>query len=87
MATRQRQARTKQAAPSNLSSSRPLSQDFDSLHFPNGHLAQRFHKNFMGKAVTSLFYIDIDDFFDITIYGRTLPQMLRKWGEALDIEE
>lgn len=41
----------------------------------------------MGKAVTSLFYIDIDDFFDITIYGRTLPQMLRKWGEALDIEE
>ena len=32
-----RGARTKHAAPTNLSSSRPLSQDFDNLHFPNGH--------------------------------------------------
>ena len=41
----------------------------------------------MGKAITPSFYIDIDDFFDITICGRTLPQMLRQWDEALGIEE
>ena len=41
----------------------------------------------MGKAVSPLFYMDIDDFSDITICGRTLPQMLRQWDEALGIEE
>ena len=41
----------------------------------------------MGKAVTPSFYIDIDNFTDITICGRTLPQMLRQWDEALGIEE
>ena len=41
----------------------------------------------MGKAVTTSFYLDIDDFFDITICGRTLPQILRQWDEALGIEE
>ena len=83
----QRRVQTKQAAPSNLSSSRPLSQDFNSLHFPNGQIAQRFNTNFMGKTTTSLFYIKIDDFSDITIYGKTIPQTLRQWDEALGIEE
>ena len=78
MAARQRRAQTKQTASSNPSSSRPLSQDFDSLHFSNGHVAERFHKNFMGKMVTSSFYIDIDNFSDITICGRTIPQTLRQ---------
>ena len=31
--------------------------------------------------------MDIDDFSDITICGRTLPQILRQWDEALSIEE
>ena len=31
--------------------------------------------------------MDIDDFSDITICGRTLPQILRQWDEALGIEE
>ena len=87
MASRPRRTRTKQTAPSNPSSSWPLSQDFDSLHFPNGQLTQRFHEKFMGKVVTPLFYMDINDFFDITICGRTLPQMLRQCDEALGIEE
>ena len=77
MASRPRRTRTKQAAPSNPSSSRPLTQDFDSLHFPNGQLAQRFHEKFMGKVVITSFYIDIDDFSDDIICGRTLAQMLR----------
>ena len=78
MAARQRRAQTKQTASSNPSSSRPLSQDFDSLHFPNGHMAQGFHKNFMEKVVTSSFYIDIEDLSDIIICGRTIPQTLRQ---------
>ena len=41
----------------------------------------------MGKPVTPSFYMDIDDFSDIIICGRTLPQMLRQWDEALGIEE
>ena len=87
MASRPRRARAKQVAPSNPSSSRPLTQDFDNLHFPNGQLTQRFHEKFMGKPVTPSFYMDIDDFSDITICSRSLPQMLRQWDEALGIEE
>ena len=41
----------------------------------------------MGKLVTPSFYMDIDDFSNITICGRPLPQMLRQWDEALGIEE
>ena len=50
-------------------------------------MAQQFHKNFMEKVVTSLFYIDIDDLSDITICCRTIPQILKQWDEALGIEE
>ena len=82
-----RRARTKQAAPRNSSSSRPPSQDFESLHFPNGQYAQRFHNNFMGKPVTPSFYIDIDEFSDITICGNTIVQLLRQWDKTLSIEE
>ena len=82
-----RPQRAKQATPSNPSSSRPLSQDFESLHFPNGQLTQRFHEKFMGKPVTPSFYMDIDDFSNITICGRSLPQMLRQWDKALGIKE
>ena len=83
----QRRARTKQTSPRNPSSFRPPSQDFDSLHFPNGHYAQRFHNNFMGKTVIPSFYIKIDEFSDITICGSTIAQLLRQWDMALGIKE
>ena len=38
-------------------------------------------------TVTPSFYINIDDFFDITICGKTLTQMLKQWDETLGIEE
>ena len=40
----------------------------------------------MEKVVTSSFYIDIEDLSDIIICGRTIPQMLKQWDEALGIE-
>ena len=41
----------------------------------------------MEKAVTPSFYIDIDEFSDITTCGRTIPQVLKNWDEALSVEE
>lgn len=87
MATGQRHAQTKQAAPINPSSSKPFGQDFDSLNFPNAHSAQRFHDKFIGKPVTPSFSINIDEFLDSTICGSTITQMLRHWNETLGIKE
>ena len=41
----------------------------------------------MGKPVTPLFSLNITEFSDITICGRTVTQLLNHWNEALNIEE
>ena len=41
----------------------------------------------MRKVVTPSFYMNIDDFSNITICGRTLPQMLRQLDESLGNKE
>ena len=41
----------------------------------------------MGKPVTPSFSLNITEFSDITICGRTITQLLSHWNEALSIEE
>lgn len=43
--------------------------------------------NFMGKMVIPLYYTDVVDFSDITIYGGSISDILKLLVDALCIDE
>lgn len=61
--------------------------DFTQLYFPLAHMARRFESSFMCKSVTPSYFVDINEFKNIIICGRSVTGLLRQWELALSVDE
>ena len=61
--------------------------EFTSIHFPTPSLAKRFEDRFDGRKVLDSFFIDIDDFCNLIVCGRSIRDMLQPWEAAIDLDD
>ena len=60
---------------------------FERIHFPIPSLAKHFEDCFNGRKVVDYFYVDIEDFRTLIVYGRSVKNMLQPWESAIDFDD
>ena len=61
--------------------------EFARIHFPTPSLAKRFEERFNGRKVLDSFFVDIDDFRNLVVCGRSIRDMLQPWEAAIDLDD
>ena len=61
--------------------------EFVRIHFPTPTLAKRFEERFDGRKVLDSFFVDIDDFRNLVVCGRSIRDMLQPWEPAIDLDD
>ena len=61
--------------------------EFERIHFSIPSLATRFEDRFMGQKVLDSYYVDIEDFKTLIVYGRSIRDMLQPWEFAIDFDD
>ncbi|KAH9686494.1 hypothetical protein KPL70_014367 [Citrus sinensis] len=61
--------------------------EFSRIHFPTPSLAKRFEDRFDGRKVLDHFFVDIDDFRNLVVCGRSIRDMLQPWEAAIDLDD
>ena len=61
--------------------------EFERIHFPTAPLAKRFESCFMDRKVIDSYYMDLEDFKELIVCGRSVRDMLLPWESALDLDE
>ncbi|KAH9685791.1 hypothetical protein KPL70_014095 [Citrus sinensis] len=61
--------------------------EFARIHFPTPSLAKRFEERFDGRKVLDSFFVDIDDFRNLVVCGRSIRDMLQPWEAAIDLDD
>lgn len=61
--------------------------EFVRIHFPTPSLAKRFEDRFDGRKVLDSFFVDIDDFRNLVVCGRSIRDMLQPWEAAIDLDD
>ncbi|KAH9668541.1 hypothetical protein KPL70_021452 [Citrus sinensis] len=57
------------------------------IHFPTPSLAKRFKERFDSRKVLDSFFVDIDDFRNLVVCGRSVRDMLQPWEAAIDLDD
>ncbi|KAH9649211.1 hypothetical protein KPL70_025897 [Citrus sinensis] len=78
--------RRKSVPPRNPIPPREVS-EFASIHFSTPSLAKRFEDRFDGQKVLDSFFVDIDDFRNLVVCGRSIRDMLQPWEPAIDLDD
>lgn len=81
-----RNPRRKSVPPRNPIPPREVS-EFSRIHFPTPALAKRFEDRFDGRKVLDPFFVDIDDFRNLVVCGRSIRDMLQPWEAAIDLDD
>ena len=50
-------------------------------------MAKRFEDRFMGRKVIDSYYMNLKDFRELVVYGKSVRNMLLPWEMALDLDE
>lgn len=50
-------------------------------------MAKRFESRFMGRKVFDSYYIDLEEFRELIVCGRSVRDMLLPWESTLDFDE
>ena len=61
--------------------------EFERIHFPTAPLAKRFESHFMRCKVIDVYYVDLKDFRELIVCGRSVRDMLLPWESTLDFDE
>ena len=61
--------------------------EFARIHFPTPALAKRFEDRFDGRKVLDPFFVDIDDFRNLVVCGRSIRDMLLPWESGIDFDD
>ena len=61
--------------------------EFSRIHFPTPSLAKRFEDRFDGRKVLESFFVDIDDFRNLVVCGRSIRDMLQPWESGIDFDD
>ncbi|KAH9650254.1 hypothetical protein KPL70_026300 [Citrus sinensis] len=61
--------------------------EFSRIHFPTPSLAKRFKERFDGRKVLESFFVDIDDFRNLVVCGRSIRDMLQPWESGIDFDD
>jgi len=61
--------------------------EFARIHFPTPSLAKRFEERFDGRKVLDSFFVDIDDFHNLVVCGRSIRDMLQPWESGIDFDD
>ena len=61
--------------------------EFERIHFPTALMAKCFEDRFMTRKVIDSYYVDLEDFGELVVCGRSVRKMLLSWEPALDLDE
>ncbi|KAH9724699.1 hypothetical protein KPL70_007586 [Citrus sinensis] len=61
--------------------------EFARIHFPTPSLAKRFEDRFDSRKVLDSFFVDMDDFRNLVVCGRSIRDMLQPWEAAIDLDD
>ena len=50
--------------------------EFERIHFPTALMAKRFKDHFMGQKVIDSYYMNLKDFRELVVCGRSVRNML-----------
>lgn len=78
--------RRKQATRNNPIPPKELSES-ERIHFSTTLMARCFQTYFMGHKVIDSYYVNLDDFEELVLYGKSIKDVLESWEVALDIEK
>lgn len=76
MAKSSRAARKRKFIPSRNPIPPRKTSKFERIHFPTAPLAKRFETHFMGCKVIYSYYVNLDDFEELLVCGRSVKDML-----------
>lgn len=84
--TSKAKAKRKSTAKRNLASPKEVL-EFERTHFPTTPMIRHFQNYFMSHKVIDSYYVDLDDFKELVICGKSVNKMLEHLKDALSIEE
>ena len=87
MANSSRRTRKRKAASSRTPIPPRETSEFEKIHFPKALLTKHFEDRFMGRKVLDSYYVDIEDFRELIVCGRSVMNMLLPWEYAIDFDE
>ncbi|KAH9699241.1 hypothetical protein KPL71_024267 [Citrus sinensis] len=87
MADSSRRTRKRKATPSRTPIPPQETSEFEGIHFPTAPLAKRFEDRFIGRKVLDSYYVDIEDFKELIVCGRSVRNMLLHWESAINFDK
>lgn len=87
MAESSRVARKRKSAPDRNPIPPRETSVFERIHFSTAPPAKRFESCFMDRKVIDSYYMELEDFKELIVCGRSVRDMLLPWESALDLDE
>ena len=87
MADSSRRTQKRKASPSKTPIPPWETSKFERIYFLIAPLAKRFKDRFMGRKVLDSYFVDIEDFRELIVCGKSVRNMLLTWESGMDFDD